>query len=294
MRGCYPRPVDTTLLADPIDHGPLRPDDGLLRSPHGVWPVLGGVPVLVPEPAAFLAAHRVPILAALAEAGRATRAEVDRLDAFADAVVGVGAAAIPDDFLEDEEAVPLPPGEGAARDALAAFLLAARASSLHARLATLCETGPVLEVGCGAGPLTRRIPGRPLVVVDRSIRAVLRATGGVDALGVVGLAEQLPVADRAFGTVVAANLVDLLDDPLAFLEAAARALRPGGQLVLTTPDPGLGLRGSDSTVGELVVTAGLEVVAADEDFPWVRSHGPRHHEVYVVRILVARKPRRRR
>lgn len=286
--------MDTTLLADPVDHSPLRPDGGLLRSRGGVWPVLGGVPVLVPEPAAFLAAHRVPILAALAESGRATRADVERLDAFADAVVGVGAAALPDDFLDDEEASPLPPGEGPARDALVAFLRAAREASLHARLATLCETGPVLEVGCGAGALTRRIPGRPLVAVDRSVRAVLRAVAGLDALGVVGLAEQLPVADRAFGTVVAANVVDLLDEPAAFLEEAARALRPGGQLVLTTPDPGLGVRGSDGTLADLVVGAGLEVVAADEDAAWVRSHGPRHHEVYVVRLVVARRPRRRR
>jgi SAM-dependent methyltransferase len=132
------------------------------------------------------------------------------------------------------------------------------------------------------------------VVVDRSLRAVLRATDGTDAIGVVGEAEALPIREKGFATVVAANVVDLLDDPGAFLEGVARALRPQGRLVLSTPDPALGLRGgTDEAVRDLVEAAGLSIVQDLDGMPWVRSHGPRHHQVYLVRVLVAEKPKRR-
>jgi SAM-dependent methyltransferase len=258
------------LLASPVDGSPLTAADGLLRGQEGLWPVLGGLPFLVPYAPVWLATHRDAVIAALAERGRLTAADLERLDAFATAVWNVAQAPIPDDFLEDEEA----------------------SAALHDRLAALCEQGPVLEVGCGSGALTRRIRARPLVVVDRSPRALLRATADLDVTAVVGLAEALPVGERAFRTVVAANVIDLLDDPDAFLAGVADALRPGGRLVLCTPDPSLGVRNApESALAELVEEHGFEVEEEDDGLRWSRVHSPRHREEYVVRLVVARRRR---
>ncbi len=276
------------LLADPVEGGTLDEAEGLLRSEAGVWPVLGGVPILVPDPARWLAGARQHVLASLAESGRLAAGDLERLEAFCAAVRGVGADDPPDDFLADEEGpVDVPAGE--AEDLVRALL--GHRTTLVERLAAAVTEGPVVEVGCGAGTLTRRLGPRPLVVVDRSLRAVLRATRGTDATPVVGLAEALPIASGVAGTLVAANVVDLLDDPAAFLAEALRVLRPRGRLVLSTPDPALGaVGGTDEALVDLVEELGLRIEEDVDGVPWVRSHGPRHHQLYVARVLVARAP----
>ena len=275
------------LLADPLEGGALVSDGALLRNEAGVWPVLGGVPVLVPDPARWLRGAREHVLASLGEVGRLGADDVALLGEFCAAVRGVGDAAIDDDFLADEEgAVDVVAGPA---ERLVTELLARRTEVVE-RLVAALGSGPVLEIGCGAGTATRRIGARPLVVVDRSVRALLRATAGTDATPVVGLAEALPVASEAFGTVVAANVIDLLDDPGAFVAEVARVLRPGGRLVLCTPDPALGaVGGTDEALVDLLEDEGLTVVQDVDGLPWVRSHGPRHHQLYVVRLVVAER-----
>jgi SAM-dependent methyltransferase len=276
----------TELLADPIEGERLQEEGGLLRAASGVWPVLGGVPILVPEPARWLAGARQHVLASLAERGRLGPGDLERLDAFCASVRGVEPSDPPDDFLADEEGpveVPFGPAEALVRE-----LLGHRAT-LPERLAAAIDAGPVVEVGCGAGMVTRRIGARPLIVVDRSLRAVLRATRGTDAIPVVGLAEALPIASGSVATLVAANVVDLLDDPAAFLEEARRVLRPRGRLVLSTPDPGLGVvGGTDEALTDLLEDTGFRVEADEDGVPWVRSHGPRHHQLDLTRVLIAR------
>jgi SAM-dependent methyltransferase len=96
------------------------------------------------------------------------------------------------------------------------------------------------------------------------------------------------VLSGAFATVVAANVVDLLDDPATFLDEVALALRPGGRFVCTTPDPALGVsHGSDEALVDLIEAAGLRIVSDEDDLPWLRVHGPRHVQVYAVRKVVA-------
>ncbi|MCA9491179.1 MAG: class I SAM-dependent methyltransferase [Myxococcales bacterium] len=277
----------TELLADPLEGGALRRDGALLRNDAGVWPVLGGVPILVPDPARWLRGAREHVLAALGEVGRLGADDVALLDAFCAAVRGVDAAAIDDDFLADEEG-PIDVVVGPSAPLVTALL--GRRAEVVERLVSQVGPGPVLEIGCGAGTATRRIGARPLVVVDRSLRALLRATAGTDAQPVVGLAEALPVASEAFGTVVAAHVIDLLDDPGAFVTEVARILRSGGRFVLSTPDPALGAAGgTDEAVVDLLEDEGLTVVEDLDGLPWVRSHGPRHHQLYVVRLVVARR-----
>jgi SAM-dependent methyltransferase len=264
-------------FADPLTHAPLDRDGALLRNDAGVWPILGGVPVLVPEPAAWVAARRRALLGALAEAGRCEPADVALSRAFAETARGVAPAHEPDDFLPAEE------GPVAVLHPAMAELLRLR-PTLPELLAARCGA-QVLEVGCGAGPLTARLADP--VVLDRSLPALLRATahGG---LPVVGEATALPFRDRSFRTVVAANVVDLLEDPAAFVGEASRVLRKGGRLVLSTPDPALG-GGEDGALDDLVTELGFDLEEVADGVPWVRAHGPRHAQLYVCRVLVARR-----
>lgn len=279
-------PTALSLLGSPLDTGPLDLDtDGMIRGEDGVWPVLGGIPILVPDPGRWLASRRDAVLAALAEAGLADAPTVARLDTFARSVTGASSVDVPDDFVDDEDH---PPELVEGPTSAAVRALVATGVGFHDRLAEGCGAGPVLEIGCGAGPLTRRITGRPLVVVDRSLRAVLRSIAGTDAIGVVGEADALPVAPGVFGTVVAANLIDLVDEPGAFVSNAVAALRPGGHLVLSTPDPALGIRGgTDELLVDLLEEAGLTILDDRDGDVWVRVHSPRHVQVYLVRRIVA-------
>jgi putative 4-mercaptohistidine N1-methyltranferase len=72
----------------------------------------------------------------------------------------------------------------------------------------------------------------------RMAHAVARRPGGVDPTRVafrVGDAMHLPHDLGIFDVVLAANLLCRLPDPRVFLERAPSLVKPGGQLLLTTP-----------------------------------------------------------
>jgi uncharacterized protein YbaR (Trm112 family)/SAM-dependent methyltransferase len=325
---CYKAAMKSWLLdilACPIDAcaGELRaheepslPEgggDGLLRCAEcgALYPVLNGVPVLTPSPGQWLASYRESALAALAEHGTVSRSTVDIIDAFAEPHAGAEPLRFGDDWVSAERSGSLvltpPAGDGPSVDAYRAFLEQAQpAGPAAAVLALLGDTipGPVLEVGPGAGILTRSLAARAprLVVCDLSLRSVLlslertaeRGGPSGSVAGAVAEAEALAVHPGSIRTIVAANVVDLLDDPAAFLEGAAAALAKGGRLVVTTPDPELGMPPAGEGVTALehaIAEAGLEVLVARDGIPWVRAHSSRRHEVYFVRAVLAKKKR---
>lgn len=130
----------------------------------------------------------------------------------------------------------------------------ARGEVLAARLP---RTGRILEVGCGTGGLLvaalrsgRSIEGvdiasRWLVVARRRL-----ADRGLYAPLVAASADRLPWLDGRFDAVVADSVLEHLDDPAAALSEWVRVLRPGGRLVVWSPnrftlttDPHVGLWG---------------------------------------------------
>lgn len=94
--------------------------------------------------------------------------------------------------------------------------------------------GRVLEVGAGTGEIARALGRRHAVVAtDISPRMVaIMERKGVDAR--VCDAEKLPFDDASFDTVVAGEVVYYLDRPERFFSEAARVLRPGGTLIMTS------------------------------------------------------------
>ena len=84
--------------------------------------------------------------------------------------------------------------------------------------------GPTLEIGSGGGYLCEAIP--------HAIAFDIRAAPWLD---IVGDAEALPFAPASLANIVMIDVLHHLAHPLAFLEQAADALRPGGRLIAIEP-----------------------------------------------------------
>jgi len=99
------------------------------------------------------------------------------------------------------------------------------------------EGAVVLDAGAGA----RLNHFRHQVRVARCVVGVdlayddLRVNCDVDAR-VVGDVERLPFQSGAFGCILSVDVVEHLDNPAAFFREAARCLRPGGTLIVCTPN----------------------------------------------------------
>lgn len=104
---------------------------------------------------------------------------------------------------------------------------------------TLRESIPagavVLDAGCGSGRIFRYElePGCRVVGVD--IGAELRDNPNVGER-VRGDAQRLPFAGASFDAVLASHVMEHLTEPERALAEVARVLRPGGRLLLLTPN----------------------------------------------------------
>ncbi|WP_096366626.1 class I SAM-dependent methyltransferase [Thiohalobacter thiocyanaticus] len=86
----------------------------------------------------------------------------------------------------------------------------------------------VLVAGSGSDPYRRYFYN-----ADRYLRFDIdRASGGID---VQADAHLLPFQDNAFDCVVATEVIEHLDNPLAFIRETKRVLMPGGMFIATVP-----------------------------------------------------------
>jgi 2-polyprenyl-3-methyl-5-hydroxy-6-metoxy-1,4-benzoquinol methylase len=110
----------------------------------------------------------------------------------------------------------------------------------HALLLSLVPEGSrVLDVGCSSGYLARPLAERGCTVVgielDETAAAEARDVCEDVLVGDVETME-LPFAEGSFDVVLCGDLVEHLREPQRFLERVRPLLRPGGRLVLTTPN----------------------------------------------------------
>jgi SAM-dependent methyltransferase len=124
-----------------------------------------------------------------------------------------------------------------ARQALWAEVEGENARDVLWRVLAARRPRTVLEVGGGQGELAERMQrelGATVTFVDQSERMVelARGRGIVDAR--VGDVQELPFADGAFDTVVAAWMLYHVPDVDRAVAEIARVLRPGGALVAVT------------------------------------------------------------
>lgn len=100
----------------------------------------------------------------------------------------------------------------------------------------------VLDYGCGSGFGSARLAVRAQRVqaVDVSAEAIEHANADFGRpnlrFDAIGADRPLPFADASFDTVVSLQVIEHVDDRDLYLSEARRVLRPGGHLVLITPD----------------------------------------------------------
>ena len=110
----------------------------------------------------------------------------------------------------------------------------------HERLLALAGSpARVLDVGCSTGYLARRLVERGSTVVGLEVdeRAAAAARDVCEQV-LVGDVEtmQLPFPAQSFDVVLCGDVIEHLRDPERLLARVRPLIRPGGRLVLTTPN----------------------------------------------------------
>jgi 2-polyprenyl-3-methyl-5-hydroxy-6-metoxy-1,4-benzoquinol methylase len=98
-------------------------------------------------------------------------------------------------------------------------------------------TGPILDVGCGAGTFlkTARDRGWEAHGTELGRAACERAAAEAGCPVYEGTVETVDLLAGSYGVIHASQVIEHVIRPQAFLAAAARLLRPGGALVLAAP-----------------------------------------------------------
>jgi ubiquinone/menaquinone biosynthesis C-methylase UbiE len=95
-----------------------------------------------------------------------------------------------------------------------------------------------LDAGCGSGEFSVLVQPRTsrLISLDISFSLVRLAVQKARSLGVVADALALPLRNEVFDLVVSSEMVEHTTSPGEAVKELVRVLRPGGLLVLTTPN----------------------------------------------------------
>ena len=113
-----------------------------------------------------------------------------------------------------------------------------RRLSRHLALVNRLGRGRLLDVGCGEGAFLHRAAhaGWEVLGVERSRQAAAYARRMHGLPVVCGDEATLPADAGPFDVVTMFDVIEHLPDPLATLRRLAGALRPGGRLVVSTPN----------------------------------------------------------
>ena len=135
-----------------------------------------------------------------------------------------------------------------------AALTAARAMDLTSR---------VLEFGAGTGTLIARLTAESAVGTLTGADLLPRPDGIPDEVDWIqaDLNVPLPCADASFDAIISTEVIEHLENPRAVFREFSRLLRPGGRLLLTTPN-----QESIRSLASLMVR-GHFVAFLDESYP---------------------------
>ncbi|MET0626550.1 MAG: methyltransferase domain-containing protein [Pyrinomonadaceae bacterium] len=119
-----------------------------------------------------------------------------------------------------------------------------RGQSDHAVYATVADAlarrgaggDLLLDVGCGGGRLWQYLRGRYARCVGVDLVRYEGLPAGVEYVRAELNREPVPLADACADAVVAVETIEHLENPRAFVRELARLVRPGGWVVVTTPN----------------------------------------------------------
>lgn len=126
----------------------------------------------------------------------------------------------------------------------------------------------LLDVGCGAGLLLARMRslGWDVAGVEPDERGAAAARSRISGASVYAQIEDAPEA--SFDAVTLSHVIEHLADPEATLAGCMRALKPGGQLVVSTPNS-------------------ASSACAEFGASWLHWDPPRHLQIFEVGNLAA-------
>lgn len=111
---------------------------------------------------------------------------------------------------------------------------------VHARVVRWLEGRPpsrILDLGCGDGALAARLRALGHTITGVDLRKPPDAAAALDAYVEADLERGVPSeAGQGYDIVLAIDVLGSVRDTTRFLEAAARAARPGGSLVVSVPN----------------------------------------------------------
>lgn len=181
-------------------------------------------------------------------------------------MTGVGADVLP---LTGERTVPGIPEENY-------WFRRHEAAYLH--LASHCTEVVVLDAGCGEGYGAALLASaaRRVVALDYDRHTACHAARRYPELGIVrGNLAALPLASSSLDVVACLQVIEHLWDQPGFLAECARVLRPGGRLLVTTPNRLTFSPGRDTPLNPFHTTE----LAPDELSGLVRRAGFRVQEL---------------
>lgn len=102
------------------------------------------------------------------------------------------------------------------------------------------STRMLLDVGCGCAYIAKHFMNTAVKVVSLDVAQVnaekaLSSYPSENHASVVADAFALPFRENTFDCVVASEIIEHTTDPVAFIEALKRVLKPGGTLIVSTP-----------------------------------------------------------
>ena len=132
---------------------------------------------------------------------------------------------------------PEPGAAGRLEEAYRRFVLRDHLGFVRRALKDAGEEGPVLDVGCGGGLFLRMLKedGTRVAGMDFSARAASIAWRG----GVPAMCANLPTAPlrpASCAAITMFHVLEHLEDPYAYLEAARALLKPQGRLIVQVPN----------------------------------------------------------